>query len=71
MLDAAESILLENGLDHLSMEDVADKAEVSKGSLYQYFQNKNDLVLESVIGLLTCSMSHLRKCSNLNALGLC
>ena len=45
MLDAAESILLEKGLDHLSMEDVAEKAEVSKGSLYQYFQNKNDLVL--------------------------
>ena len=45
MLDAAEFILLEKGLDHLSMEDVAEKAEVSKGSLYQYFQNKNDLVL--------------------------
>ncbi len=45
MLDAAESILLEKGLDHLSMEDVAGRAEVSKGSLYQYFQNKNDLVL--------------------------
>lgn len=45
MLDAAESILIEKGLDRLSMEDVAEKAEVSKGSLYQYFQNKNDLVL--------------------------
>lgn len=45
MLDAAEFVLLEKGLDHLSMEDVAEKAEVSKGSLYQYFQNKNDLVL--------------------------
>ncbi len=45
MLDAAESILIEKGLDHLSMEYVAEKAEVSKGSLYQYFQNKNDLVL--------------------------
>jgi TetR/AcrR family transcriptional regulator len=45
MLDAAESILMDRGLEHLSMDDVAEKAEVSKGSLYLYFQNKNDLVL--------------------------
>ena len=41
MLDAAESILMDRGLEHLSMDDVAEKAEVSKGSLYLYFQNKN------------------------------
>ena len=45
ILDAAESILMDRGLEYLSMDDVAEKAEVSKGSLYLYFQNKNDLVL--------------------------
>jgi AcrR family transcriptional regulator len=45
MLEAAEALILEKGLDSLNMDEVADKAEVSKGSLYQYFNNKNDLVL--------------------------
>lgn len=45
MLEAAEQLILEKGLDHLNMDEVAERAEVSKGSLYQYFSNKNDLVL--------------------------
>ncbi len=45
MLEAAEEVILEKGLDSLNMDEVALKAEVSKGSLYQYFNNKNDLVL--------------------------
>ena len=45
MLEAAEELILEKGLDQLNMDEVAERAEVSKGSLYQYFNNKNDLVL--------------------------
>lgn len=45
MLEAAEELILEKGLDHLNMDEVAERAEVSKGSLYLYFKNKNDLVL--------------------------
>lgn len=45
MLEAAEALILEKGLDNLNMDEVADRAEVSKGSLYQYFNNKTDLVL--------------------------
>lgn len=45
ILEAAEELILEKGLDHLNMDDVADRAEVSKGSLYLYFKNKSDLVL--------------------------
>ncbi len=45
MLEAAEQLILEKGLDQLNMDEVAERAEVSKGSLYQYFNNKNDLVL--------------------------
>lgn len=29
----------------MNMDEVAERAEVSKGSLYQYFRNKTDLVL--------------------------
>lgn len=45
MLKAAEDVILEKGLDSLNMDDVARRAEVSKGSLYQYFRNKTELVL--------------------------
>lgn len=44
-MEAAEELILEKGLDHLNMDEVADRAEVSKGSLYLYFKNKSDLVL--------------------------
>ena len=45
ILEVAEEILLEKGLDQLNMDEVAERAEVSKGSLYLYFNNKTDLVL--------------------------
>ncbi|MGN8224550.1 TetR/AcrR family transcriptional regulator [Gracilimonas sp. BCB1] len=45
ILESAEELILEKGLDHLNMDEVAERAEVSKGSLYHYFKNKNDLVL--------------------------
>lgn len=56
MLEAAEALILEKGLDNLNMTEVADRAEVSKGSLYQYFESKTDLVLgicDKATGLLT------------------
>ncbi|MTI88629.1 MAG: TetR/AcrR family transcriptional regulator [Balneolaceae bacterium] len=45
MLEAAEKVILEKGLDQLNMDEVASRAEVSKGSLYLYFKNKTELVL--------------------------
>ena len=45
ILQEAEQLILEKGLDHLNMDEVAERAEVSKGSLYLYFNNKTDLVL--------------------------
>ena len=45
MLVAAETLIRDKGLEHLNMDEVAERAEVSKGSLYQYFNNKTDLVL--------------------------
>ncbi|MEO1023570.1 MAG: TetR/AcrR family transcriptional regulator [Bacteroidota bacterium] len=45
MLEAAESLIIEKGLEALHMDEVAERAEVSKGSLYQYFKNKSELTL--------------------------
>jgi AcrR family transcriptional regulator len=43
ILDAAERVFGEKGAAHATMEDVADAAEVSKGTVYLYFKSKDDL----------------------------
>ncbi len=43
IIDAAEQIFFTQGIEHATMDEVAGKAELSKGTLYLYFQSKEDL----------------------------
>ncbi len=43
ILDAAENIIAEKGFKAMTMDDVAKKADLAKGTLYLYFPNKNSL----------------------------
>ena len=43
ILDAAEKLFFDHGVDKTTMDEVADEAELSKGTLYLYFKNKEDL----------------------------
>lgn len=45
IIDAAEEIFFSKGFDQSTMDDVAQKAELSKGTLYLYFKSKEDLYL--------------------------
>jgi AcrR family transcriptional regulator len=45
IVDAAERIFFSQGLENATMDDVAEKAELSKGTLYIYFKSKEDLYL--------------------------
>lgn len=45
ILNAAEHIIFSKGIDNATMDEIAKKAELSKGSLYLYFKNKTDLYL--------------------------
>lgn len=42
-MDAALEVFAEKGLKNATMDDVAEKAEVSKGTIYLYFKSKEHL----------------------------
>jgi len=43
IMDAAERVFFAKGAANATMDEVAEAAELSKGLLYFYFKNKNDL----------------------------
>lgn len=46
ILEGAQSVFLRRGFDAASMNDIAREAGVSKGTIYVYFNNKDDLFVE-------------------------
>jgi AcrR family transcriptional regulator len=46
--DAAITLFLAHGFDHVSVTDIAATAEVSKPTLFRYFPTKEDLVLHRI-----------------------
>jgi AcrR family transcriptional regulator len=45
ILEAAEKIILEKGYAKLTITEIAEKANVTPGSMYQYFKNKSEIIL--------------------------
>jgi TetR/AcrR family acrAB operon transcriptional repressor len=48
LLNAAAAVIIRQGYDKTTMSDIADEAGVSRGTVYLYFQGKEDL-LEALI----------------------
>lgn len=46
ILIAAISVIAEKGYQESSIKDIADKAEISVGSIYSYFKNKQEILAE-------------------------
>ena len=44
ILDVVEEVLLEKGYHEMSMDEIAARAGVAKGTLYQHFPSKSDLI---------------------------
>ncbi|TVQ15616.1 MAG: TetR/AcrR family transcriptional regulator [Balneolaceae bacterium] len=44
IVDAAERVFFLKGIDSTTMDDIAEAAELSKGTLYLYFRNKLELL---------------------------
>ncbi|WP_307793897.1 TetR/AcrR family transcriptional regulator [Actinotalea soli] len=57
VLEVAQELFAREGFHHVSMDDIADRAAVSKPVLYRHFPSKLDLYLEVVdhrgVGLVT------------------
>jgi AcrR family transcriptional regulator len=45
IMNTAENLFLEQGYDNTTMKQIAEKAEFSKGTLYNHFESKFDLYL--------------------------
>ena len=45
ILDAAEKVFFSRGVDNATMDEVAEAAELSKGTLYLYFKSKEELYM--------------------------
>ncbi len=52
IMSAARKILSEKGFEKSTMEDIANEAELSPGTLYLYFKKKNDLFASLTIRVL-------------------
>jgi AcrR family transcriptional regulator len=48
ILDAAEALLAEAGYQHMTIDEVAKRAKLGKGTIYLYFESKQDLALSIV-----------------------
>jgi len=45
ILNAAEKLFFRRGLDTVTIEEIANEAELAKGTIYRYFKNKDELIL--------------------------
>lgn len=52
LLDAAVAVMERTGFHQMSMQALADEAEVSVGLIYKYFDSKEQILLESIVGIL-------------------
>lgn len=45
ILEAASHVFVQRGVSHASLEQIAEKAGVTRGAVYWHFKNKNDVFL--------------------------
>jgi TetR/AcrR family transcriptional regulator len=70
IIDAAEQVFFSKGYDLATMDDVAEKAELSKGTLYLYFKSKEDLYLSITLRGLEILRTMFIKAANRKDRGL-
>jgi len=64
IINAAEYVFFNKGFESATMQDIADKSELSKGTLYLYFKTKNELCLAIYLRSLEIISANLKKLQN-------
>ena len=57
ILNATRTLFLKYGIRSISMDDIAKELGMSKKTLYQYVENKNDLVEKLLNHLINSSQA--------------
>lgn len=61
LINAAEDVFFHKGFFHATMDEIAERAEYSKGTLYTYFKSKEDLYFEIFLRGMEILKSEMRK----------
>ena len=61
ILDAAEEIFAEKGFGDATLEDIAKKADFAVGTIYNFFNGKNDLVNNVLVRLVKTRVAEIEK----------
>jgi AcrR family transcriptional regulator len=67
ILSAAVKLFAEKGYEYTTLDDIAEAAEFGKGTLYNYFQNKEDLylaILEEIFGSFLSKLKEISETTN-------
>ena len=71
IIDAAEEVFFSKGFEKSTMDDVAEQAELSKGTLYLYFKSKDELFLEIIYRGNNILHNLFAKAAEIEGDGLC
>ena len=62
MKEAALDIFSEKSIDAATVEDITEKADLGKGTLYQHFADKEEIVVTLVDDAVRHLVEHIRSC---------
>lgn len=64
ILEAAEAVFAQKGYTQATMDDIAEKAQFSKATLYRYFRSKRDILFEIILNSFQEVDQRLKKIAN-------
>ena len=64
ILETAETLMNEHGMDHISLAAIASECGISKGTLYYHYRTKEDILLDLMDRYLVGQMEDLDKWIN-------
>ncbi len=70
IMKAAKKLFFKKGLENTTMDEIAEKAELSKGTLYLYFQSKEILAMSIIKELSDVMNKDLRKAADTDKNGI-